>query len=342
MSRYASRTRMLRAALVLALISTVGQARVQSDPNTLPTPYRTVADWAKLPDGRHFGQVIDVRIDRDGTSVWAFERCGDRYCTDSKVAPIVEFGSSGKLLCSIGAGLFVFPHGLFVDRDDNIWATDGDGKDGKGHQVFKFAPDGKILMVLGKAGVAGAGPDTFNKPTDVVVAANGDIFVADGHGNSRIVKFTAVGKFIKEWGKHGSAPGEFDTPHSLALDAAGRLFVADRGNNRIQIFDPDGKLLAVWKQFGRPSGLFIDKHDVIYVADSESSPTINPGFKRGIRTGNAKDGTLISFIPDPTVTLPEGTGPGTGTGAEGVAADDAGNVYGAETTGRILKKYVRQ
>ena len=143
---------------------------------------------------------------------------------------------------------------------------------GKGHQVFKFSPDGKVLMTLGKAGVAGNGPDEFNAPSAVLVAPNGDIFVADGHGretNARIVKFSKDGKFIKTWGKKGSAPGEFDIPHALAIDSQGRLFVGDRQNNRIQIFDQDGKFLDQWTQFSRPSGIFIDKHDVIYVADSE-------------------------------------------------------------------------
>ena len=173
---------------------------------------------------------------------------------------------------SFGAGLFVFPHGIHVDRDGNVWVTDAQGRDGKGHQVFKFSPEGKVLMTLGKAGVAGNGPDTFNAPSSVLVAPNGDIFVGDGHGgntNSRIVKFAKDGKFIKTWGKKGTAPGEFDTPHALAMDLRGRLFVGDRNNNRIQIFDQDGKFIDQWAQFSRPSGVYIDSNDVIYVADSE-------------------------------------------------------------------------
>src|SRR5262249_48665430 len=150
-----------------------------------------------------------------------------------------------------GSGMLAYPHGLYADKQGNIWVTDGDGKDGKGHQVFKLNADGKVLMTLGKAGVAGDGPDTFNRPTDVIVAPNGDIFVSDGHGgdsNARIVKFTKDGKFIKAWGKKGSGPGEFTLPHSLAFDSKGRLFVADRENSRIQIFDQDGKFITEWKQ----------------------------------------------------------------------------------------------
>jgi streptogramin lyase len=240
--------------------------------------------------------------------------------------------------------MFVCPHGLHLDRDGNVWVTDGRGKGGKGHQVFKLSPDGKVLMTLGKAGVTGDGPDTFNSPSDALVAPNGDIFVADGHGgdtNARIVKFAKDGTFIKAWGKKGAGPGEFNVPHRLAMDSSGRLFLADRSNSRIQIFDQDGKFLAEWKQFGRPSGVFIDKNDMIYVADSESNNAQNPGFKRGLRIGSAKDGKVTAFIPDPE-PVKEGTGPGTGSAAEGVAADAAGNVYGAEVDARKLMRYVKK
>jgi streptogramin lyase len=190
---------------------------------------------------------------------------------------------------SFGAGLLLFPHGLHVDREGNVWVTDGLGKDGKGHQVFKFNPDGKLLLTLGTAGVAGAGPDEFNAPSAVVVAPNGDIFVGDGHGretNARIVKFSRDGKFIKTWGRKGAGPGEFDTPHALAMDSRGRLFVGDRNNNRIQVFDQDGNFLHQWTQFSRPSGLFIDRNDVIYVADSESESVA-----RNMTAGSAGSGS---------------------------------------------------
>ena len=267
------RTRALLAALALAVFAPLVRAQAP-DPNAYPMPYHEVPGWAKLPDGRHFGQVIGVYPATDGKHVWVFERCGNRYCTDSPVAPIDEFDASGKLVRSFGAGLFVFPHGLWVDAKGDIWVTDADMKDGKGNQVWKFSPTGKVLMTLGKKGVAGDGPGEFNKPTFAVTAKDGSIFVADGHGNSRIIKLSADGKFIKAWGRKGSAPGEFATPHALALDSQGRLFVADRENNRLQIFDQDGKFLAEWKQFGKPSGLYIDKHDTMYVTDSEFEPRV--------------------------------------------------------------------
>ena len=254
---------------------------------------------------------------------------------------MLKFDETGKLVKSFGAGLVLFPHGLSVDPEGNVWVTDGLGKDGKGHQVFKFSPDGKVLMTLGKPGIAGSGPDEFNAPSAVLVAPNGDIFVADGHGgntNARIVKFDKTGKFIKTWGKKGAAPGEFDGPHTLAMDSRGRLFVGDRGNNRIQIFDQDGNFIDQWAQFSRPSGVYIDKNDVIYVVDSKSG-SVNKArtdWKRGLRVGSARDGKVTAFVPDPDENAT------TTSAAEGVVADAAGNVYGAEVGPKRVMKYVKK
>ena len=302
--------------------------------------YQTVENFFKLPEGRKLGSTASIAIDRDGTSIWAFERCGGQYCAGSPVAPVLKFDASGKLVKSFGAGMFVRPHGIHVDREGNVWVTDGEGpdgkdpnKNGKGHQVFKFSPDGQVLMTLGKAGIAGDGPDTFNQPSAVVIAPNGDIFVGDGHGgnsNARIVKFSKDGKFIKAWGKKGTGPGEFDTPHTLALDSRGRLFVGDRGNSRIQIFDQNGKFLEEWKQFGRPSGLFIDKKDVLYVTDHQSDEKTNPGVRKGMSIGSAKDGKVSVFILDTDANPSQ----------EGITADAKGNIYGSLTGGMALKKYV--
>jgi sugar lactone lactonase YvrE len=295
-----------------------------------------------MPDGRKVGSTAGITIDPDGTSIWIFERCGDQFCVGSSAAPIIKFDASGKAVKSLGAGMFVRPHGIHIDRQGNIWVTDGDGPDGKdprrngkGHQVFKLSPEGKVLMTLGKAGVAGSGPDTFNMPSAVLVAPNGDIFIGDGHGgdsNARMLKFSKDGKFIKTWGKKGTAPGDFETPHTLAMDSRGRLFVGDRGNNRVQIFDQDGKFLEEWKQFGRPSGIFIDRNDILYVTDHQSDAKTNPGFSKGVIIGSAKDGKVTGRIPDPD----QANG-----SQEGVAADAKGNIYGSLTGGMALKKYVR-
>jgi len=307
---------------------------------TQPNPYTAIEKWGQLPAGRTWGSTSAVDVAPDG-HIWVAERCGANTCAGSNLPPILEFDPSGKLLRSFGAGMLIFPHGFHVDRDGNVWVTDAQGSDGKGHQVLKFSPDGKLLLALGKAGVAGSGPDELNQPSDVVVGSNGDIFVADGHdegSNMRIVKYTKDGKFIKSWGKPGSGPGELNVPHGIAFDSQGRLFVADRANNRLQIFDQDGKLLGEWKQFSRVSGIYVDKNDVLYAADSESNTKRNPGWKRGIRVGSARNGIISAFIPDPEAKPDESAT----SGAEGIAADAQGNIFGAEVGPKMIKKYVRK
>jgi sugar lactone lactonase YvrE len=343
----------LAAAIVAVLAMSVGRVYTQSNVqpvNDVPNPYRTVENWAKMPEGRTWGSLSAVDIDPDGKSIWVAERCGGNSCAGSDLPVVLKFDASGKMAKSFGAGMFIFPHGIHVDRNGNVWVTDGippgalanqPGTAGKGHIVVKFSPEGKVLLTLGKSGVAGDGTDTFNQPSDVVTAPNGDIFVADGHGgnsNARIVKFAKDGKFIKAWGKKGSAPGEFDIPHALALDSRGRLFVADRNNNRLQIFDQDGKFLEEWKQFSRISGIYIDKNDILYAADSESNTARHAGWKRGIRIGSVRDGKVTSFIPDPEVNPDRAAT----SAAEGVAADAAGNIYGAEVGPKALKRYVKK
>jgi sugar lactone lactonase YvrE len=311
---------------VVAAISAYAQNNAAAT-NNLPNPYRAVENWATLPANIQWAQVISVDPDTHG-NIWVFHRSEPN---------ILEFDPSGKLLKSFGTG-FAQAHGLAIDRDGNVWVTDAQAKDAKGQQVFKFSPEGKLLMTLGKAGVAGSGPDTFNGPSDVVIAPNGDIFVADGHygdNTGRVVKFSKDGKFLKAWGKRGSGPGEFDEPHSIAMDSKGRVFVADRKNNRIQIFDQEGKFINQWKQFGRPSGIYISKDDTLYSTDSQSDEMTNPGVKRGIRIGSAKDGTVKAFIPDPS------TNPQIAQ-AEGVTADAKGDIYAAGVSSMGLHKFVKK
>jgi DNA-binding beta-propeller fold protein YncE len=320
----------------LWIVLAIGVSLLAQD-NSKPNPYRTIENWAKLPDGRAWGSTSAVDIDRDGRSVWVAERCGATSCAGKIDDSVLHFDSSGKLIKSFGSGMFLFPHGIAIDKDDNVWITDGQSANGKGFTVVKFSPDGKVLMTLDY---------TFNQPNDVAIAPNGDIFVAEGHtpmmGSAQILKFNKDGKFLMKWGKHGSAPGEFEVPHTLAFDSRGRLFVGDRANNRIQIFDQDGKYLDQWKQFSRPSGMYIDKNDILYVTDSESTDKegygYNPGWKRGIRIGSAKDGVVTAFIPDPLV--PTGALPAT-SAAEGIAVDADGVIYGAEVGSKSLKRYVK-
>src|SRR5687768_7359240 len=329
------------AITILAAVPAVAQQGTQPR-NDLPQPYATTRTWGELPPGVRWAAVTAIEPAPDGT-IYVVHRCFANSCAGRSEPPILKFNADGKLLASWGQEMFVFPHGGTVDRDGNLWITDARGEKGKGHQVFKFSPQGQVLMSLGKAGVSGSGPDLFDQPTDVVVAPNGDVFVTDSHRNgtnNRVVKFTRDGRFVKEWGRKGSGRGELSEPHTIAMDSRGRLFVGDRENNRIQIFDQDGTWLDEWRQFGRPSGIFITRDDTIYVADSESGPDTGakelPGIKKGIRIGSARDGSVTAFIEDMESTRAEHSG------AEGVGVDADGNVYGAVVRRQMLERHVRR
>ena len=320
--------------------------------NNLPNPYETVRNWGTLPDGRKWGSVSAIHVDPDGKHIWAGDRCGTNSCAGSKVDPIVKLDPSGKVVQGFGAGVILWPHGMDVDKQGNVWVADARSASaaelkqfpdaaGKGHTVIKFSPQGKVLLTLGTPGEAGDPPAKFTEPNDVLVAPDGNIFVAEAHGAQfldaaggpgaigRISKFAPDGKFIKTFGSYGYGPSQFRGPHSLAMDSKGRLFVADRGNRRILIFDQEGKPLDTWYQFSRISGLFIDRNDVLYAIDSESDDNYNPGWRKGLRVGSARTGEVWYFVPEHVSKNPSGMG-GYGSMGEGVAVDAQGNVYGGE------------
>jgi len=327
----------------------------------LPNPYKLIDNWPTLPanmNSGHWGELIRADIDPKG-NIWVFHRCfntepaGYATCVGRTEPPILEFDPSGKLLTSFGSGMFAFPHGFTVDHEGNIWASDANNAEAvlgisakdangvvRGQQVFKMSSTGKILMTLGKEGVSGNGPDTFDMPTGIAIGTNGDIFVTDGHGkNDRVVKFSKDGKFIKTWGHHGSGPGEFDQPHDISIGGSkGNVYVADRSNSRVQIFDQDGNFIAAWKQFGRPSAVYVSKDDTLYVTDSQSNSSTNPGYLRGITVGSAKDGSLRAFIPDPDLAQADVNRI---SGASGIVADDKGTIYAADVGPHRLRKYVK-
>jgi DNA-binding beta-propeller fold protein YncE len=322
--------------------------------NDRPNPYGE-RQVMPLPDGRAWGSTAGVDVGKGRDDIWAIDRCGSNTCVGSHSDPILHYDASGKLIGQMGADLFAFPHGIHVDDDGNVWVTDPLPLDGRGaggdvgQQVTKLSPDGKILMQLGTRLKAGNGPNEFSSPSDVVVGLNGDIFVADGHAegtNERMMKFDKNGKFIKAWGKPGNGPcgaGEFSSLHALAIDSRGRLFIGDRDNNRIQLYDQDGNYLDCWYQFSRPSGIYIDADDNLFVTDSESRDGANdgldlahPGWQRGIRIGSARDGSVRYFIPDPAPT-------GGSSTSEGVAAIKGGAiVFGAEVGPRSFVRYDRR
>ena len=360
-----------RAALIIVALAAAGvllQAQQrggtpQTDKvtpvNTGSNPYRVIRDWAQLNlENRPWGGSNGVAIDRDGRTVWATDRCvggSTPGCLGSKANPVHHFDENGRELRRFGAGMFVWPHGIHVDHDGNVWVADSRAPDAdeiakspseahKGSVVVKFSPDGKVLMTLGKPGVRGNPPEALTDPVDIVTdPANGDVYVSESHTDvadpnlvGRISVFDRNGKFLRVIGKTGMAPGEFRTPHALEFDSQGRLIVADRHNHRIQILTKDGKPIAEYDDFGRISGLAIDRNDVIYTADSESSERVHPGWRRGIRIGSLKDGKVTMFIP-----AHETPGSPDGAMGEGIAIDAAGNIYTAEAQLRGITKYVK-
>jgi sugar lactone lactonase YvrE len=342
------RTILLSAALCLLPVAAGAQGDVAPDqpdvvPNSQPNPYRAIDGFLKLPPGRSMGSSSAVAVDRRG-HIWVVDRCGANSCEGSTLDPIMEFDAKGNFVKAFGSGMLLFAHGFTIDRHDHLWITDGHVGGGKGDDVLEYDQSGKLLRTLGKPGVSGDGPDTLHEPNAVLVAPNGDIFVAEGHsvgkGNARVIKFDPDGKFLMQWGSHGRGPGQFEMAHCLAMDSKGRLYVGDRDNNRIQIFTQDGKLLGMWTQFGRPSGIAIDAHDILYSTDSESRPGDgyghHPGWKRGIRVGSVKDGVVTAFIPDTGTDLNSGT-----SGGEGIAVDRSGAIYSAQVQQKAIVKYVK-
>jgi hypothetical protein len=374
-------------AVALGLLATAGTYNAAVDKSTppdtkeptndAPNPYKTIEHWAKLPDGRKMGSTSAIDVDRNGKDIWVAERCGANSCLDpqtrevKKMDVVFKFDPDGNVITKFGSGMFVAPHGIYVDRHDNVWVTDyqdnapptpgGRGPNAPriqpgtedprpgatvGNQVYEFSNDGHLLLTIGKAG-GGTVPECCYQPNDVIVAPNGDIFISQGHGTGKdvVFKFDKTGKLIKEWGTYGTGPGQFDQPHSLAFDSKGRLYIADRNNNRVQIFDQDGNYISELHQFSRPSGIFIDeKRNMLCTADSESeSVSLNhDGWHRGLRCGSLKDGKVAVYIPDPnkkTRTADNYTGT---SAAEGVVMDAAGNLYGAEVGPQDVKKYVKQ
>jgi DNA-binding beta-propeller fold protein YncE len=332
----------LSFACVVLILSSSLLAQLQPI-NQRPNPFSTTDNWAILPDGRSWGSTAGVDMDPDRRHLWAIDRCGANSCIGSSVNPIVKIDPTGKVVASIGGGLFSFPHGLHVDRDGNIWVTDARGPQagnpataGKGHSVYKLSPEGEVLLILGQPGVAGDGTDALlATPCDVVTDADGNIYVGDGHEGqfddadadtvARIVKFDRDGKLLSYWGGWGTTAGKLKTPHALDIDSRNRLVVGDRGNNRLQIFDLEGNYIAEFRSFSRPSGIYITADDTIYVADSESQfdGTTDSGWRPGIRVGSLLDGIVDYFIDGTVADYPQGSNP------EGVAVDSAGNVYSA-------------
>ena len=290
----------LRGPMVAGLLITVGFAHEVPPFKAVPAlPYRVVPGFFQLPPGENFGEVAGVACNSEG-HIFVFQRGKPM---------LMEFDRDGKYVRELGNGLFGHPHGLRIDSDDNIWTID-DGS----HVVLKLDRDGRVLLVLGKQGLGEEGDWVFNAPTDVAFGKAGEIFVADGYGNSRVVKFDRTGRFLKSWGSYGTQPGEFNLPHSIVIDKEERVYVADRENQRIQIFDADGKFLKEWTGIGYPYGLCITPDGRIWMADG--------GYNRIVELNDR--GEIIAALGQP------GHSPGEFAWAHFLTFDRGGRLFVAD------------
>ena len=276
--------------------------------------YELVENWATLPTGWTFGGVSAVATDSQDR-VYAFQR---------KDPPVVIFDKNGAYFGSWGSSAFADPHGINI-VNDVIYVTDRND-----HVALKFTLDGRPLMVIGERGKASdtgatkdielpprsAGP--FNKPTEMMVAPSGDLYVSDGYRNSRVHRFSSQGALIDSWGKPGKTePGEFHLPHSLWVDRGGQIYVCDRENSRIQVFTGAGKYLSQWKDIHKPTDIVFDKQEIVYV--SEQRPSISV---------LEKNGNVLARFDSPS--------------GHGLWVDSGGDIYLASVSGKSLTKYARQ
>ncbi|WP_421935895.1 peptidyl-alpha-hydroxyglycine alpha-amidating lyase family protein [Phenylobacterium sp.] len=262
----------------LALIGAIALLAVAPARAQTPSAYRVVHGWPVLPEGRILGSAAGVGVNSKG-EVLVFHRAGRTWSEplplDAIKAPTVAVfdAATGRFLREWGAGAFAMPHGLSVDAQDNVWLTDVALQ-----QVFKFSPDGTLLMTLGERGVAGADAGHFNRPTDVAVLPDGSFLVSDGYRNTRVAKFAADGRFLSQWGRPGRGEGQFNTPHAIAVDAKGQVYVADRQNDRVQVFDGEGRFLRQLKgpEAGRPHSVAVLADGGVAIADGGEQPASGP------------------------------------------------------------------
>jgi peptidylamidoglycolate lyase len=316
-------------ALILASAAAFGadSTRPHADEHATELDYRVVPGWPVLPAGEVLGSVAGVAVDSHN-NVFVFHRANRKWPGSDVLAlttisrPTIEVfdGHTGVLRQRWGANLFAMPHGLSIDDHDNVWLTDLALQ-----QVYKFSPDGHLLLTLGERGVAGHDSRHFNRPTAVAVSPDGSFYVSDGYRNTRVMKFAADGSFLFQWGTKGTGPGQFDLPHGITLDAAGRVYVADRSNQRVQVFDASGHFLRQWKggEIGRPYAVAIDQSGTAFVADGgDQAP---PG--RSAFVVLQPDGTPIARF-------------GRFKMAHSLAIDSEGSVYIGDITGARAQKFV--
>ena len=300
----------MRICLAICTLSFGLAAELKTGP---ALPYRVVEGWAKLPKGWNFGECSGVAVDRQD-HVWVFNR-GHH--------PVIEFDRDGTMVQTWPDVKVVSAHGIRVDPEGSVWAVDV-----KGHVVFKYDRQGRILMVLGRQGTPGNNDskDGFNEPTGVTFAPNGDFFVTDGYVNSRVVKFNRDGEYLLHWGRKGSGDGEFNLVHDSTMDSRGRLYVADRTNQRVQVFDQQGRFLSKWTGIGAPWGLqYVRSEDAIYMCDGLNNRVVKLNLEGQVL------GVFGSY----------GKTPGKFDYAHNIAIDSHGAIYVAEIKNWRVQKFVK-
>ena len=291
--------------------------------------YEVDPGWPAKPAGIQWGAMPGVAVDaRD--RVYTFSRSDD---------PIQVYASDGAFIRSWGRGLFRQPHGLRIDREGNIWITDC-----LRHVVEQYTPEGRLLLRLGTDGVPGCDAAHFNQPTDLAIAPGGDLFIADGYVNARVVHFDAQGRFIHAWGELGVGRGQLSLPHSIAVNSQGRVYVGERNNVRIQVFDADGTPLDEWRNLITPWGMCLLPGDELWVIGS-SPMRWTEGDQLG---GPPKDQIFMRFDPQGKAlalwSVPKGTDgrerPGECNWAHGIAVDSVGSLYIGDIMGRRVQKFL--
>ena len=312
-------------------------AKYRASPPPSGEAYHLVPDWPRLPEGLVLGQVAGVDVDSKG-NVYIFHRA-ERFWGGEEIKPefiasptvLVLDGESGEVIDQWGANTFVMPHGLTIDKEDNVWLTDVGL-----HQVFKFNAAGTLLITLGERGVPSEDAEHFNMPTDVAIADDSTFYVSDGYRNSRVTKFSPDGKYITSWGSKGANAGQFDVPHSIAIDSQGRIYVADRGNARIQIFDQTGQFIEEWKDssLGRPWAVRFESAGNTYVVDGGDQNQFWPDRARILKLDT--EGNLLASFGS------YGKAPGQFIWPHTIAIGTDGAIYvGEVATGMRIQKFVK-
>ena len=301
-----SRTAIALATSLVVVLTLVQAARTDDVP---VLSHQLVADWPQLPEGWNFGPTTGVGVDSKN-NVYVYHRGPNT---------VMCFDASGKFLRSWGDGILSSPHGLAVDPEDNVWVTDIGS-----HTVVQFSPRGRVRMVLGRKDTPGEDEDTFNRPTHIAFGPAGELYISDGYGNSRVVKYSKEGRYLLAWGKKGTGPGEFNAPHTIAVDHQGRVYVGDRENHRVQIFDENGRFLKQWTHLGSPWGLYFTPDHQLFMCD---------GYKNRVLKLDL-EGRVLGAFGQP------GKGPGQFSVPHHLALGKAGELYVAGVVSWRVQKFL--